>query len=217
MADLIMVNQSWFVPFQADAQIGLEEWQKRGNNFEAALIFIWCAWVYIDVPLTFSTGGPHRAPVYTNWRLIVASATLFATTIAIIFVRSGEFGCYFKVACSAYDSAQASSAFVNNFLFPYEQVGGIWWNSQIDSTEYPTSFKIGLFFILLSMSIIHHVGHFFITTKLSSYIRDKLKWDGNCLHRRRNPPKAHVDSLKPEVTGSTLKDWSEQSSDLIYQ
>ena len=170
LADLVMVNQDWFVPFQAGAGVGLEEWQKRGNNFEAALIFIWSAWVYIDIPLTYSTGGIHRAPMYTNFRLVLATMALLSVTLAVMFVHSGEFGCYFKVACSASDSAAAIDAFVNNFLFPYEKVGGTWWNSQIDSTEYPLSFKLGLFFILLSMSVVHHAGYMFINSKLGNRI-----------------------------------------------
>jgi predicted P-type ATPase len=205
LADLVMVNQDWFVPFKADPNIGLEEWQKRGNNFEAALIFIWCAWVYIDVPLAFSRGGLHRAPIYTNWRLMLAAAALFATTLAILFVQSSEFGCYFKVACGVHDSLETSKAFINNFLFPYEKVGGTWWNVDIESTEFPVSFKIGLFFILLSMSIVHHVGHHLIQIKLKTWIHDKLKWDGNFVRRRRRTAAKEVPApLKTEVTTSTL-------------
>jgi cation-transporting ATPase 13A3/4/5 len=193
LADLIMVNQDWFVPFQAQAGVGLEQWQKRGNNFEAALVFIWSAWVYIDIPLTYSTGGIHRAPIYKNIRLVITTVALLSVTLAVMFVNSGEFGCYFKVACSASDSAAAIDAFVNNFLFPYEKVGGTWWNSQIDSTEYPLSFKIGLFFILLSMSVVHHSGHWFINTRL-----------GNRLAAWKMPRLRHEDTkLKSERTTST--------------
>jgi cation-transporting ATPase 13A3/4/5 len=204
VADLVMVNQAWFVPFKAEAGIGLEEWQKRGNNFEAALIFIWSAWVYVDVPLAFSSGGIHRAPIYMNWRLILSSAALLAVTLAVLFVPSGEFGCYFKVACDSVKSAEASNAFVNFFLFPYEKVGGTWWNSRTASTEYPTSFKVGLFFILLSMTIAHHVGHYIINVRLTKYIRDHLGWDGSCLRRRkRSVHKEEVISMKVERTTST--------------
>ena len=193
IADGIMVHQSWFVPFRAEPGVRLEEWQKRGNNYEAALIFLWSAWVYVDVPLLFSTGGRHRAPIWTNWRLMLGSSGLLATAIGVLFVPSGEFGCYFKVACSAADSAAASGAFVNNFLFPYEQVGGVWHNQDIDSTEYPVIFKVGLLLLWLAMSLVLHLGHFFITSVLERYIRDTLRWDGSCLKRRR------VARRKPET------------------
>ena len=195
LADAIMVTRDWFVPFNAGLDVGLEEWQKRGNNYEAALIFIWSAWVYVDIPLAYSVGGAHRAPMYTNWRLVLATMFLMGSTLAVMFTGVGDFGCYFKVACSAAASAKASNAWVNHFLFPYEQVGGTWYNMDIDSTEYPVSFKVGLFFILLSMSVVHHVGHFFITHKLAKYVKDKLGWDGLSIHTKKGylPQK---DSLK---------------------
>jgi hypothetical protein len=178
LVDLIMVHQDWFVPFTADAGVGLEEWQKRGNNFEAALLFLWSAWVYIDIPLAYAAGGLHRSPIYTNWRLILIAASLWTTTLVILFSHAGEFGCYFKVACNAGESALASNSFINYFLFPYEQVGGTWYNSQIDSTEFPLSFKLGVFFLFLTMSIIHHTGQFFIRCRLSKFF-ERIGWNGS--------------------------------------
>ena len=188
LADAIMVNQDWFVPFVADPSVGLEEWQKRGNTFESALIFIWSAWVYIDVPLTYSTGGIHRAPIYTNWRVLLIACSLLAVVLSVMFVNASQFGCYFKVACSASESAAASGAFINNFLFPYEKVGGKWYNSQIDSTVYPIGFKLLLFFLFSVMCILHHVGHYFIASKLSKFVSETLGWDGKCV-RRKAPAK----------------------------
>jgi predicted P-type ATPase len=210
LADVIMVSQEWYVPFKAADGVGLEEWQKRGNNFEAALVFIWCAWVYVDVPLTYATGGMHRRPFYTNWRLLLTCCFLFGTTIAVLFVHAGEFGCWFKVACTERESLAASESFVNYFLFPYEKVGGTWWNSDIQSTEYPIGFKVGLFFLLLTMSILHHAGHHLIHTKLVTILHDRLGWDGSCFRRRR---KSSVVSglIKKEATGSTIPDLGDET------
>lgn len=196
LADLVMVDQSWFVPFVADAGVGLEEWQKRGNNFEAALIFVWSAWVYIDIPLTYSTGGVHRAPVYTNWRLMLVTAGLFATTLAVLFTPAGEFGCYFKVSCNAEESSKATGSFINSFLFPYERVGGTWYNSDIESTEFPTSFKVVLFFILVSMSIAHHAGHHFITKNLPKHL-------GKFSIRRKAHKPSHRNAGQLKVKGES--------------
>ena len=188
LADLIMVTQSWFVPFSTD--VPLHEWQKRGNNYEAALIFLWSAWVYVDTGLVYSYGSLHRRSVWMNWRLMLAVGLLLSITLAVLFSSSGTFTCAFKVNCSATDQIAATESFVNHFLFYYEKIGGPWYGV-VPSTEFPTGFKVGLFFIFMSMSAVHHVGYKVIVMGpfVSKYLRETIGWtDGAslCRKRRRN-------------------------------
>jgi cation-transporting ATPase 13A3/4/5 len=192
LADLIMVNSSWYVPFTTD--VPLHDWQARGNTFESALIFLWCAWVYVDTGLVYSYGSLHRRAIWTNWRLMIITTALFMMIAAILFSSPGTFTCAFKVNCTAADQLAASDAFINNFLFYYEKIGGPWYGV-VPSTVFPQSFQIGLFFILLSMSIVHHIGYKFIATGpfVTKTLRKKLGWtDGSsCCPRRNRVRKAH--------------------------
>jgi hypothetical protein len=38
------------------------------------------------------------------------------------------------------------------------------------------------------MCILHHVGHYFIASKLSKFVSETLGWDGKCV-RRKAPAK----------------------------
>ena len=190
IAELVLVNQSWFVPFTTD--VPLHEWQKRGNTFEGGLIFIWSAWVYVDTGLVYSYGSLHRRAVWTNWKLMATVALLFSITLTILFSSSETFTCAFKVNCSDVDQLAATDSFINNFLFYYEKIGGEWYGV-VPTTEYPMSFKIGLFFILLSMSVIHHVGYKVIVMGpfVNKYLREEIGWtDGTSCCRRRRKIKA---------------------------
>jgi hypothetical protein len=114
--------------------------------------------------------------------------------LAVMFVNASQFGCYFKVACSATESLAVSDSFINHFLFPYEKVGGPWYNSQINSTVYPLGFKLTLFFLFMTMCVLHHVGYYLITNKMTNYLSNTLKWDGSCVRRKTPPKKVNVDA-----------------------
>lgn len=205
IADLIMVNASWYVPFTTSEP--LYNWQARGNNFESGLVFIWSGWVYVDVGLVYSYGSLHRRPVWTNWRLMLVATFLISIVCAVLFSSPGSFTCAFKTNCTAADQLAASNSFVNNFLFYYEKVGGKWYGD-VDSIVFPTSFKVGYFFILLSMSIVHHLGYKFIATGpfVNKTLRQKMGWvDGTSCCPRRNLASKKVDrgSTKMKMTKET--------------
>ena len=112
---------------------------------------------------------------------------LWTCILAIMFSSSSTFTCAFKVNCSSVDQLAATGSFINHFLFYYEKVGGDW-HGVVDTTEFPFSFKIGLFFIFLSMSIVHHAGYKFIVTGpfVTKTLRQRLGWvDGSCSCRKR--------------------------------
>jgi len=199
LADIIMVNSSWYVPFTTS--VPLHDWQARGNNFESGLIFIWSAWVYVDTGLVYSYGSLHRKAVWTNWRLMIIASVLITITLAVLFSSPGTFSCAFKVNCTAADQAAASDSFINNFLFYYEKVGGSWFGV-VESIVFPLSFQVGLFFILLSMSVVHHLGYKFIATGpfVNKTLRLKFGWvDGSSCCPRRNRSKNHTERLSTKM------------------
>jgi magnesium-transporting ATPase (P-type) len=187
LADILMINQPWYVPFETD--VPLYNWQARGNNFEAGLLFIWCGWVYLDAGIVYSYGALHRRVIWTNWRLIVVSACLITMLLSILFSNSSVFTCSFKVNCSSADQLAASDAFINHFLFHYEKVGGQWYGV-VDSTEFPLDFRWKLFAIFMSMSIAHHIGYKVIVHGpiVNNFFKRDLGWvDGSscCARRKR--------------------------------
>jgi hypothetical protein len=190
IADIIMVNSSWYVPFTTTEP--LYNWQARGNNYESGLVFIWSAWIYVDVGLVYSYGSLHRRAVWTNWRLMLVACCLVTIVLAVLFSSPGTFTCAFKTNCTAGDQLAANDSFINNLLFYYEKIGGKWYGN-VDAIIFPTSFKIGYFFILLSMSAVHHTGYKLIATGpfVNKTLRQKLGWvDGtSCCPRRNNAAK----------------------------
>jgi len=193
IADLIMVNSSWYVPFTTTEP--LYNWQARGNNFESGLVFIWSGWVYVDVGLVYSYGSLHRRALWTNWRLMLVAAGLMTMVLAVLFSSPGTFTCAFKTNCTAAEQLAASDSFINNFLFYYEKVGGKWFGV-VDSVVFPTSFKVGYFFILLSMSIVHHIGYKLIATGpfVNKTLRQRIGWvDGTSCCPRRNLASKKID------------------------
>ena len=193
LADLIMVNSSWYVPFTTTEP--LYNWQARGNNFESGLVFIWSGWIYVDVGLVYSYGSLHRKAVWTNWRLMIVAAGLITMILAVLFSSPSTYTCAFKTNCTAVDQLAASDSLINNFLFYYEKIGGKWFGVT-DAVVFPTSFKVGYFFILLAMSIVHHLGYKLIATGpfVNKTLRQKLGWvDGTSCCPRRNLPRNSVE------------------------
>ncbi|EER13408.1 P-type ATPase3, putative, partial [Perkinsus marinus ATCC 50983] len=56
-------GESWFIRFN-DESSDIHEWQKRSDNFEAALTWVWMSWATIDVAVCYSYGHVYRRAVY---------------------------------------------------------------------------------------------------------------------------------------------------------
>ena len=148
---------------------------------------------------------------------MLAAGFLFSMTLAILFSSSGTFACAFKVNCSADDQFAATGSFINNFLFYYEKIGGPWYGV-VESTEYPLSFKLGLFFTFLSMSLVHHVGYKLIVTGsfVNKILRQRVGWvDGGSCCKRRRTRQFSSDSAYTLKKAENKSTWSRESTKQI--
>ncbi|KAF4709697.1 hypothetical protein FOZ63_018639, partial [Perkinsus olseni] len=55
-------GESWFARFD-DEGSDIHEWQKRSDNFEAALTWVWMSWATIDTAVCYSYGHVNRRAV----------------------------------------------------------------------------------------------------------------------------------------------------------
>lgn len=157
IAEAVMEGSDWFVPFTTDAP--LSDWHTRTTSFEAALMVLFRFWVYIDAGIVYSYGSVHRRSVMRNWRLVVLSIVLFTIVGLLLFVEPpNAFNCAFMVNCSSAENQVATDSWINSILFYYEKIGGTWYGV-VDSIEYPTTYRITLAVLFVSMSLVHHIGY----------------------------------------------------------
>ena len=214
IAEAIMEHADWFVPFTTDA--ALNDWRMRTSSFEAELIALFRFWVYIDVGIVYSYGSLHRQSVLRNWRLVMLSIALFAVVTALIFGPPSAFACAFMVNCSASENAAAADSWINSILFYYEKIGGTWYGV-VDSIEYPTNFRITIFALFCSMSLLHHIGYrLAIMGSVTAWFHrigwtDGLSCCACCRRRKRGGYHPLEVSMKAELLNESILSAAEES------
>ncbi|KAF4664620.1 hypothetical protein FOL47_005043 [Perkinsus chesapeaki] len=164
-------GESWFGRFDGSAS-EVHEWQKRSDNFEAALTWLWLSWITFDTAVCYSYGDVHRRPVYRNLPLIFVVLLTGIPLIVLLVGPSSEFSCAFKVNCSLPDFQAVQYSWVNWLLFSYERVGGDVWYGTVSGNVMPAWLRWTYFGLFCGMTLIHHLSYKIIT--LGSFVKRTL-------------------------------------------
>lgn len=179
ISEAVLVSADWFVPFTTTAPMAA--WRQRTDTFESALVVLVRLWMYADIALVYSYGSVHRRPTLTNWKLVITAIAVFALIGFVLFGPVGIVQAALTVNVTKAVSIGAADTFLNNFLFYYEKIGGVWYGVT-DSIEYPQKFSISLVSIFVSMAIVHHVGFKLgVLGPVTRWCHQTLGWkDGAC-------------------------------------
>ena len=174
----ILFAQPWFKPYALDGP--LNEWQHRSDSFESPLVFVWSAWFTIDLALVCSKGHTHRLPLMRNHSLLISSTALAMPVLLLLFMDETDFNCAFKVNCDRGTYLRLKSSWVNNFLFPYEQIGGEeWYAPDQVATTYSAGFKAVVVLVLVSSSAAHQFlyGSLIFGSVVQDWMPHRFNWD----------------------------------------
>ncbi|KAF4754896.1 hypothetical protein FOZ62_024213 [Perkinsus olseni] len=155
-------GESWFARFD-DEGSDIHEWQKRSDNFEAALTWVWMSWATIDTAVCYSYGHVYRRAVYRNLALMVAVIALSVPVLVLLLNGSCSYNCAFKVNCEEEDYFALKDSWFNYFLFSYEEIGGTEWYSSVPSNVLPVGLRWGFLALFTGMTILHHLTYKIIT------------------------------------------------------
>ena len=180
----VMQNSFWYYPFISSAP--LSAWQERTDSFESSLVVLFRLWLYADVAFVYSYGSVHRQNVMKNWRLLIAVSLIAALIGYLLFGPVSVPQAAFVVQINEAEALNASSTFLNYFLFYYERVGGVWYG-MTDSIEFPLDFRFGIVATFICVSALHHVGfRLGVLGPVGRWFHYSLKWwDGSCACCRR--------------------------------
>jgi magnesium-transporting ATPase (P-type) len=212
IAEAVMTNADWFIPFSSSAP--LSAWRERTESFESALIVVFRVWAYLDIALVYSYGSLHRQNILKNWRLVIMAMIFVGILMWTLFGPMGVIQAGLIVQVNKDVAIASGDTFLNNFLFYYEKIGGVWYSS-VDSIEYPMGFRLSLVAVLISMSIVHHIGYRIGVLGSVSNFFHRLGWkDGGCwcLYDRRQS-KAPRTSSKFGKQGDALDETITQAGE----
>jgi hypothetical protein len=153
----VSLCHAWFfVGYHSDKR--LSDWAERGNNFETEFVWLWTAYILIDLAVVCSFGGRHREAWWRNAPLVGVVALLGAWLgWLLVLGQATEAGCIFKVNCERSVYERISDHWINKFLFPYDHVGGVW-DGVVPSTEFPLAWKMVMVAGMAATSWVHGLG-----------------------------------------------------------
>ncbi|KAF4664619.1 hypothetical protein FOL47_005042 [Perkinsus chesapeaki] len=155
-------GETWFGRF-IDENSDIHEWQKRSDNFEAALTWVWMSWATVDTAVCYSYGHVHRRAVYRNLALVTSVVALGVPILVLLLNGSCSYNCAFKVNCHEDDYFPLKDSWFNYFLFSYEEIGGTEWYNSVPSNVLPVGLRWGFFALFTGMTIFHHLSYKIIT------------------------------------------------------
>ncbi|EER04598.1 hypothetical protein Pmar_PMAR019632 [Perkinsus marinus ATCC 50983] len=142
-----------------DESSDIHEWQKRSDNFEASLTWVWMSWATIDVAVCYSYGHVYRRAVYRNLALMVTVIALGVPVLVLLLNGSCSYNCAFKINCKDEDYFALKDSWFNYFLFSYEEIGGTEWYSSVPSNVLPVGLRWGFLALFSGMTLLHHLSY----------------------------------------------------------